>query len=211
MLERLENADLATTEAVVTEAEYLLDFSSKAQVALMHLLASGRPRVETIATSERPRIEQLMSRYQTLPMDYADATLVLLAERMGTMRVFTLDRRDFGVYRVGKRRFEIGLDLGRPSGVTSSRPRPAVRHHRPRARHLLNEQGEHFRFPIARDDRRSRRSTGWTRDPRGHYRGRGTISNRRFPTRYTPKSRRSNVNTRIVPMRSASSTNVASA
>ena len=107
MLERLENADLVTTEAVVTEAEYLLDFSSKAQVALMHLLASGRPRVETIATSERPRIGQLMSRYQTLPMDYADATLVLLAERMGTMRVFTLDRRDFGVYRVGKRRFEI--------------------------------------------------------------------------------------------------------
>jgi predicted nucleic acid-binding protein len=39
-------------------------------------------------------------------MDYADATLVLLAERLDTMRVFTLDRRDFGVYRVGRRRFE---------------------------------------------------------------------------------------------------------
>jgi predicted nucleic acid-binding protein len=41
-------------------------------------------------------------------MDYADATLVVLAEELGTNRVFTTDRRDFGVYRVrGRRRFEI--------------------------------------------------------------------------------------------------------
>ncbi len=107
MLERLENADLVTTEAVVTEAAYLLDFSSKAQTALMQFLAGGRPRVEPIATGERARVAELMGRYHSLPMDYADATLVRLAERMGTTRVFTLDRRDFGVYRVGRRQFEI--------------------------------------------------------------------------------------------------------
>jgi predicted nucleic acid-binding protein len=106
-LDRLEGATLVTTEAVVTETEYLLDFSSKAQVALMQLLSDGRPRVEPIAASERLRLGELMSRYRTLPMDYADATLVLLAERLNTTRVFTLDRRDFGLYRVGKRRFEI--------------------------------------------------------------------------------------------------------
>jgi len=96
-----------TTEAVVTEAEYLLDFSSEAQAALMHVLASGRPRVEAIAATDRKRLAELMGRYADLPMDYADATLVLVAERLGAMRVFTLDRRDFGVYRVGRKRFEI--------------------------------------------------------------------------------------------------------
>ena len=40
-------------------------------------------------------------------MDYADATLVLLAERLGTTRIVTLDRRDFGVYRVGRKAFQI--------------------------------------------------------------------------------------------------------
>jgi len=96
-----------TTEAVVTEAEYLLDFSSKAQSALMHVLSSGRPRVEAIAATDRVRLAELMARYSDLPMDYADATLVVVAERLGATRVFTLDRRDFGVYRIGRRRLEI--------------------------------------------------------------------------------------------------------
>jgi len=107
VLDRLERADLVTTEAVVTEAEYLLDFSSKAQSALMHVLSSGRPRVEAIAATDRVRLAELMARYSDLPMDYADATLVVVAERLGATRVFTLDRRDFGVYRIGRRRLEI--------------------------------------------------------------------------------------------------------
>lgn len=41
-------------------------------------------------------------------MDYADATLVGLAEELGTNRVFTTDHRDFAVYRIkGRGRFEI--------------------------------------------------------------------------------------------------------
>jgi predicted nucleic acid-binding protein len=41
-------------------------------------------------------------------MDYADSSLVVLAEALGTNLVLTTDRRDFGVYRIrGKRRFEI--------------------------------------------------------------------------------------------------------
>lgn len=41
-------------------------------------------------------------------MDYADATLVVLAEEIETELVFTTDRRDFGVYRIrGRRRFRI--------------------------------------------------------------------------------------------------------
>lgn len=106
-LDRLERADLVTTEAVVTEAAYLLDFSVDAQAALMHLLASGRPRVERIDVDERARVGELMRKYRDLPMDYADATLVVLGERFATNRVFTLDRRDFALYRLGRRRFEL--------------------------------------------------------------------------------------------------------
>ncbi len=46
-----------------------------------------------------------------LPMDSADATLVVLAEELGTNLVCTTDRRDFGVYSVaGHRRFRIVPD-----------------------------------------------------------------------------------------------------
>lgn len=41
-------------------------------------------------------------------MDYADATLVVLAEELGTSRVLTTVRRDFTVYRIdGRKRFEM--------------------------------------------------------------------------------------------------------
>jgi predicted nucleic acid-binding protein len=106
-LDRLEAFELVTTEAVITEASYLLDFSIEAQAGLQHLLSSGRPRVEPVTKADRPRLAELLDKYRDLPMDYADATLVVLAERLGCARVFTLDRRDFGVYRVGRKRFEL--------------------------------------------------------------------------------------------------------
>jgi len=53
-------------------------------------------------------MRQLMQKYRDLPMDLADAALVRIAEREGIRRIFTLDRRDFALYRpTGVGRFEI--------------------------------------------------------------------------------------------------------
>ena len=52
-----------------------------------------------------------MEKYADLPMDYPDATLVLLAERLEVFDVLTLDRRGFKVYRSTKgKRFALVLD-----------------------------------------------------------------------------------------------------
>ena len=45
------------------------------------------------------RIEALMTAYQDLPMDLADASLVILAEELGSGRILSTDRRDFRAYR----------------------------------------------------------------------------------------------------------------
>jgi len=45
-----------------------------------------------------------MERYRNVPMDFADATLVALAEELETDRIFTLDRRGFSVYRMNQRK-----------------------------------------------------------------------------------------------------------
>jgi predicted nucleic acid-binding protein len=37
-------------------------------------------------------------------MDFADASLVQVADRLGLTEIFTLDRRDFAVYRLSKNR-----------------------------------------------------------------------------------------------------------
>jgi hypothetical protein len=47
----------------------------------------------------RAKVPGLMRRYADLPMDLADASLVLLAESMGHGRILTTDQRDFRTYR----------------------------------------------------------------------------------------------------------------
>jgi predicted nucleic acid-binding protein len=90
---------LGTTWPVMTEAMYLLGFSSEAQDELWNLIESGRLHLLGLDSSDTPRMRALMRRHRDLPMDLADASLVTVAERDGISRVFTLDRRDFGVYR----------------------------------------------------------------------------------------------------------------
>jgi uncharacterized protein len=62
-------------------------------------------RVKVLPTDERdlPDLERLMLKYADRPMDFADATLVRLAEREGLATILTVDR-DFEVYRIGGRR-----------------------------------------------------------------------------------------------------------
>ena len=45
---------------------------------------------------------KLMAKYADTPMDYADATLVLLADEMGVADIATLDTRGFSTYRTAK-------------------------------------------------------------------------------------------------------------
>jgi predicted nucleic acid-binding protein len=66
-------------------------------------LAGGAILVPASTLSLR-RCKALIRKYQDLPMDFADATLVVLAEDLGTDLVFTTDRRDFEVYRAGGHR-----------------------------------------------------------------------------------------------------------
>jgi len=106
-LQSLRNP-VGTTWPVLSEAMHLLRFSWAAQDALWDLIATEALRLIPIDITDVPRMRQLMQKYRDLPMDLADATLVRVAEREGIRRVFTIDRRDFVLYRPAKiGRFEI--------------------------------------------------------------------------------------------------------
>ncbi len=45
-----------------------------------------------------------MEKYRDLPMDLADAPLVLAAEELGSGRILSTDRRDFQAFRWNVRR-----------------------------------------------------------------------------------------------------------
>ena len=78
-----------------------------AQTALWQMLERGALQVVILEETEIARSRTLMEKYRDTPMDFADATLVALAEARGLKRVFTLDS-DFSVYRIrGRERFEL--------------------------------------------------------------------------------------------------------
>jgi uncharacterized protein len=66
---------------------------------LMDDLAAGVFDVWNPPELQYGRVPELMRKYANLPMDLADATLVLLAEHLGHGRILTTDMRDFGAYR----------------------------------------------------------------------------------------------------------------
>jgi hypothetical protein len=84
----------------VTEAMYLLGFSVDAQCALLEMIERGMLQILSLEVEDFPGIRKLMRQYADLPMDFADATLVQVAKRHGIEQIFTLDRRDFSVYRL---------------------------------------------------------------------------------------------------------------
>lgn len=90
---------LGTVWPVLTEAMYLLSFSWEAQIALWEVIEVGAVEILPLTTDDVPRMRELMRKYRDLPMDLADAALVRVAERERLRRVFTLDRRDFQIYR----------------------------------------------------------------------------------------------------------------
>jgi uncharacterized protein len=90
---------LITVWPAFTEAMYLLGPSWQAQAALWEMVASETVELRTIDHGDVSRMAELMRKYHDLPMDLADAALVRVAERDRIRQVFTLDQRDFRVYR----------------------------------------------------------------------------------------------------------------
>ena len=98
---------LVTVGPAFTEAMYLLRGSWRAQKALWSRLETGALAIAPLDHTDAPRMRELMEKYRDQPMDLADAALVRVAERESLVRVFTLDRVHFAVYRAGRRRLSL--------------------------------------------------------------------------------------------------------
>ena len=93
---------LITTWPVLTEAFYLLGFSWKAQDNLWAFILRGGVEIFSLDLKMQARCRELMEKYKDLPMDLADGSLVVLAESKNLEKIFTLDHKDFKIYRFAK-------------------------------------------------------------------------------------------------------------
>ena len=92
---------LITTWPVITEAWHLLLARAglKPALALMRWVNAGGLRVAAPHEDDPSALLELLERYADHPMDLADASLVLLAERSGVTEILTIDRLEFDSYR----------------------------------------------------------------------------------------------------------------
>ncbi|HYU68523.1 MAG TPA: PIN domain-containing protein [Burkholderiales bacterium] len=88
-------AALVSTWPVITEACHFL--AQAGRRALLTFVRRGALRLEALSVEDVPQLDELLARYER--MDFADATLVLIAEKTGITEIFTIDRRDFEAYR----------------------------------------------------------------------------------------------------------------
>ena len=91
---------LVTTWPVLTETVHLVQRVAGAAVTRSFLdgISAGAAQVFELSPVHMPRMVELMRKYEQLPMDLADASLVICAEEIGHGRIFSTDRRDFGAY-----------------------------------------------------------------------------------------------------------------
>jgi uncharacterized protein len=95
------NEPIITTYPVITETCYLLSARAghSSQCNFLRELANVAFEVFELQRRHVEQMVVLMERYADLPMDMADASLVVLAEHLEDGRILTADRRDFSVYR----------------------------------------------------------------------------------------------------------------
>jgi hypothetical protein len=99
---------LGLTQAVVTEVfQFISGNAARVERAWAFMLSGVVVPLE-IGRSELDDLHALMYRYSDRPMDYADATLVHVAQRERIDVVFTTDHDDFETYRIGgQRKFQV--------------------------------------------------------------------------------------------------------
>jgi len=93
---------LITTWPVIAEVCYMLSFSVPCQLDFLTWCDRGALRIEDISESDIKRIIELTKKYDNVPMDLADATLMILAERFDISEIISIDS-DYYIYRTMKK------------------------------------------------------------------------------------------------------------
>jgi len=99
---------LTTSWPVITEVCHMLDFNIGAQIDFLKWIKLGGLKVEDIETEEIHKIIKLSEKYSDIPMDLADATLIIISERLGIKEIITIDS-DYYIYRTTQREMLINI------------------------------------------------------------------------------------------------------
>ena len=92
-----ERTPLVVSAFVAAETDYLIAkrLGIDAERAFLQDLAAGTFALECLSQQELGEAHDVVARYRDLGLGLADASLILLARRLGTRRLLTFDERHF--------------------------------------------------------------------------------------------------------------------
>jgi uncharacterized protein len=96
-----DEGPLVTTALVIAETAYLIDrqLGPAAEASLYASITSGQLEIASLDREDWARIGVLVTTYASLRLGGTDASVITLAERLGTTRIATLNHRHFTVVR----------------------------------------------------------------------------------------------------------------
>lgn len=104
--------ELITSWPVITEASHMLDFNVRVQIDLFKWIRLGGLTIKEVTLHDVDRIIALSEKYSDIPMDPADASLVVLPEKLDIREIITIDS-DCYIYRtIDKEMIRNILDYG---------------------------------------------------------------------------------------------------
>lgn len=89
---------LYTTWPVITEVLHMLDFNVNTQMNFLRWIKRGALNVKQFSTEDISRIIELSEKYSDVPMDFADASLIIISEVENIKKIISIDS-DFYIYR----------------------------------------------------------------------------------------------------------------
>jgi len=99
---------LISSWPVITEVSHMLSFNIKTQIDFMTWINRGAIELEDIDSEGINRILELSKKYSDVPMDLADASLVVIAEKKKIKEIITIDS-DYDIYRTIKKEMILNI------------------------------------------------------------------------------------------------------
>jgi uncharacterized protein len=99
---RRPDLDLIVPALVVAEVTFLVGRRMGAEIEAEFLRGLATLEVEAPTAEDWPAIAELVKRYGDFPPGGTDASVAVLADRLGTDLIVTLDRRNFGALRTSE-------------------------------------------------------------------------------------------------------------
>lgn len=92
---------IALPQSVLAEVGYMFnrELGNRAMAAFLRGLNETKYRIVPLETEDFARTAEILEQYADSRIDFVDATIVAVAERLRITRILTLDQRDFHIVR----------------------------------------------------------------------------------------------------------------